>query len=460
MEITDIGVDLLAKKCLALKFLDISSLRVTNASLGSIAALPKLESLVMVGCASVDDDGLLSLSYGCPSLKVVDMSRCDGITSAGLCSLIKGHPGLLQLNASHCMVALTSGLLDALKDLKYLNVFRVDGARVLHSTSQTFSTNCRSLVELGLSKCMGLRDFDIARLVTGSTNLRVFNLSCCDSVTDAAIAAIAGTCRKLQCLKLESCGAITEKSLQLLGSSSFLLEELDLTDCCGINDMALNYLSQCTKLKFLKLGLCSNISDKGLSYIASKCSMISEIDLYRCPDVGDDSMAALSSGCKMLNKLNVSYCDSLTDRGMEYIGRFEELIELEMRGLMSVTGAGLQAVAAGCRRLTELDLKHCGNIQDSGFWALAYHSKNMRQINLSCCAISDVGLWMVMSNLTCLQNAKLVHLPYVSVGGFEISLRVCSLQLKKVKFAASLKFSFSHEILQFLWSRGCKIRWD
>uniref|UniRef100_A0A7C8YW63 Uncharacterized protein n=1 Tax=Opuntia streptacantha TaxID=393608 RepID=A0A7C8YW63_OPUST len=95
----------------------------------------------MVGCVSVDAAGLLSLSNGCPSLKVVDMSRCDGITFAGLCSLIKGHPKLLQLNACHCMVTLTSAVLDALKTLKFLNVVRVDGARVCHSTFKTISTN-------------------------------------------------------------------------------------------------------------------------------------------------------------------------------------------------------------------------------------------------------------------------------------------------------------------------------
>lgn len=460
LEITDLGVDLLAKKCLRLKFLDISSLKVTSSSLSSIAMLPKLESLIMVGCVSVDDAGLLSLSNGCPSLKVVDMSRCDGITSAGLCSLIKGHPDLLQLNASHSMVALTFALLDALKNLKFLNVFRVDGARVCQSTFHTISTNRWSLVELGLSKCIGLGDFDITWLITGCANLKVLNLSCCGSVTDAAIAAIAGSCIKLRSLKLESCGSITEKSLELLSSSCLLLEELDLTDCCGINDMALNCLSRCTELKFLKLGLCNNISDKGLIYVASKCGKICELDLYRCPDVGDDGMAVLSIGCKRLKKLNVSYCSSLTDKGMEYIGRMEELCELEMRGLMNVMGAGLQTIAAGCRKLTELDLKHCGNIQDSGFWALAFYSKNMRQINLSCCAISEVGLWMIMSNLSCLQDAKLVHLPNVSVGGFEVALWACSLQLKKVKLEVSLKFSLSHEVLQLLWSRGCKVRWD
>lgn len=339
-------------------------------------------------------------------------------------------------------------------------MFRVDGARVSQSTLKTISTNCNTLVEIGLSKCIGPKDADIVRLVTGCANLKIINLSCNDSVTDAVIAAIAASCRNLRCLKVESCCFVTEKSLQLLGSSCVVIEELDLTDCCGVNDTALNYLSGCSELKFLKLGLCDNISDKGLLYIASKCAKICELDLYRCPGIGDDGMRALSNGCKKLKKLNISYCNGLTDKGMVYIGRLEELFELEMRSLMRVTGVGLQAVAAGCKGLTEIDLKNCENIQDDGFRALAYFSKNMRQINLSHCGISDVALWMVMSSLPCLQDAKLVHLPKLSVGGFELALRACCIQLKKVKIHTSLKFSFSREMLQFLWSRGCKIRWD
>ena len=106
-------------------------------------------------------------------------------------------------------------------------------------------------------------------------------------------------------------------------------------------------------------------------------------------------MAVLSIGCNKLKKLNVSYCSSLTDKGMEYIGRLEELCELEMRGLMNVTGAGLQTIAVGCKRLTELDLKHCGNIQDSGFWALACYSKNMRQVKFIVVATLNIcpRLW-------------------------------------------------------------------
>lgn len=99
-----------------------------------------------------------------------------------------------------------------------------------------------------------------------------------------------------------------------------------------------------------------------------------------CTGIGDDGLAALSNGCKKLTKLNLSYCIGVTDRGMQYIGHLEELSDLEMRGLANITSVGLTAIAAGCKRLADLDLKHCENIDDSGFWALAYYARNMRQV--------------------------------------------------------------------------------
>ncbi|KAL3750077.1 hypothetical protein ACJRO7_011112 [Eucalyptus globulus] len=459
MEIGDLGVDLLCNKCVDLKFLDLSYLKVTNDSLQSIGSLAKLEVLALVGCSLIDDTGLQFLGGGCPLLRVIDMSRCNGISSCGLVSVAKGHEGLVQLNASYSLTECSSILLRRFKDLKNLNAIKIDGARVSDSAFKALS-NCTSLVEIGLGKCIGATNLGLMRLVSGCVNLRVLDLTCCHSITDAAIFAISDSCRNLKCLKLESCNMITEKSLYYLGSFCLLLEELDLTDCGGINDTGLEYLSNCLELSCLKLALCPTISDKGLGHIASKCRKICEIDLYRCNGIGDDALAALSSGCKKLRRLNLSYCSDVTDRGMEYLGQLEELWDLEMRSLFNVTGVGLMALAAGCKRLADLDMKYCENVDDSGFWALAYYARNLRQINLSHCNISNMGLCMVMSNLTRLQEAKLVHLNKVTVEGFELALRTCWVRIKKVKLLAALRFKLSSDVRETLHSRGCKIRWD
>lgn len=99
-----------------------------------------------------------------------------------------------------------------------------------------------------------------------------------------------------------------------------------------------------------------------------------------CLGIEDAGLGALSNGCKKLMKLNLSYCKNVTDRGMEYISHLEELCNLEIRGLQNVTSVGLTAVAAGCKRLVDLDMKQCENVDDSGFWALASYARNLRQV--------------------------------------------------------------------------------
>ena len=85
--------------------------------------------------------------------------------------------------------------------------------------------------------------------------------------------------------------------------------------------------------------------------------------------------------CGKIRKLNICYCSKITDKGMAYLSQLEELSDLEMRSITQVTGTGLTALASGCRKLSELDIKHCVNITDAGFWSLAYYSWNLQQVN-------------------------------------------------------------------------------
>ncbi|KAI3525676.1 hypothetical protein L1887_04656 [Cichorium endivia] len=459
LEITDLGIDLLSKKCPHLKHLSVSYLKISNESLISLSRLKKLEALLMVGCGLVADEGLHFLGNNCPSLQVLDVSRCEQVTSDGLISVIRGCKNLQKLNVGYYFLDLPTSVFHNLTDLKNLKTIRVHGAQIADSFFDIISTNCLFLVEVSLSKCEGVNDTGIIKLVSGHPNLKTLDLTCCDDITDMAISAISQSCRKLLCLKLESCSLLTEKSFNYLGSSCPLLEELDLTEC-SVNDKGLDYLSKCLELRCLKLGICTNISDKGLSYIGSHCKNLLELDLYRCVNVGDDGMGFIASGCKKIRKLNICYCSKITDKGMAYLSQLEELSDLEMRSLIEVTGTGLTALASGCRKLSELDIKHCVNITDAGFWSLAYYSWNLQQINLCYCAVSDVGLCMMMGNLTRLQDAKLVNLANVSARGYELALRACCARLKKVKLIGSLRPLLSTEILETLAASGCRIRWD
>ncbi|KAJ4785891.1 F-box/LRR-repeat protein 3 [Rhynchospora pubera] len=457
-EISEIGIDLLVKKCLELRELDISYLKVGNESLRSIASLSKLEDLALVGCEYIDDEGLYFLSNGNCSLQSIDISRCENVTSVGLTTLAEGQQRLRKINAGNCSPVLTSTFVSKLCTLgDTLIILKLDKLQLLASALEIVGKNCRNLLEIGLSKCNGVNDEGISWLVEGCTNLSTIDLTCCLLVTDKSLLSIAACCRGVKCLRLESCVLISEKGLDQIASCCMDLKEIDLTDC-NVNDNALKCLSRCSELLVLKIGLCSGVSDIGLSFIGTNCSKLLELDLYRCTAITDDGLAAISNGCKRLKKLNLCYCNQISDTGLAHL-QLEELSDLELRGMVRITSSGITAMAMGCRSLTQLDLKRCYSIDDAGMWALAQYTENLRQLTISYCTVTGLGLCHILGSLRCLQDVKMVHLSWVSIEGFELALRASCGKLKKVKLLGKLQDVLSSELLQTLQARGCRIRW-
>ncbi|XP_074583447.1 F-box/LRR-repeat protein 3-like [Curcuma longa] len=459
LEISDIGIDLLAKKCQDLKELDISYLKITNRSINSISSLSKLEVLSMVGCSFVDDEGLQFLKHRNNSLRSINISRCENVTSSGLTSVIEGNSGLQKLNVGDCFPELAPLFLSKLNDLKdCLTVLKLDGFQVSASSLKIIGLNCKNLAKIGLSKCQSVTDEGIFELVASCVHLTTIDLTCCHLLTDKALISIGDQCKKLRCLRLESCNLITDKGLECIGTCCSSLEEIDLTDCC-ISSTAMKYLSQCSKLLVLKLGLCYMISDEGLVHIASNCKKLRELDLYRCVEVTDDGLAAIATGCKKIQKLNLCYCTKIADGGLRHVSRLEDLRDLELRGLCHVTSSGIAKIAMGCRHLSELDLKRCNLVDDGGLFALAQYTENLRQINISYCSISGMGLCVLLGTLKCLQDVKLVHLGLVPVEWFDIALRASYEKLKKLKLLTGLRNLLSPLLIEKLQSHGCRIRW-
>jgi len=79
--------------------------------------------------------------------------------------------------------------------------------------------------------------------------------------------------------------------------------------------------------------------------------------------------------------LNLAYCNRITDAGLKCISNLGELSDFELRGLSNITGIGIKAVAVSCKRLVNLDLKHCEKLDDTGFRALAFYSQNLLQVS-------------------------------------------------------------------------------
>ncbi|EFJ37775.1 hypothetical protein SELMODRAFT_402359 [Selaginella moellendorffii] len=293
--------------------------------------------------------------------------RRSATFDAGLGCLVAGCKKLQVVVLNGCV-----GILDA-------------GLCFLASNSKEPTTIDASYTEVSIERS----------LMTASSNLpslRVLNLAACSNVgdagfsykyiiaeTDSGMASILHGCKNPWKLDLTCCLHLTEITACNIASC---LEELDVTDC-NIDDADMRVF-----LKTLKLGFCK-VSDNGTEHVGRNCSNLIKLDLYRSGNVGDAGVASIAAGCRKLRILILSYCPNITDASIVFNSQLSYLQQLCKR-------VGLE------KKLPEF--------------------KNL--LNLSYCRISNAGLVM-LGNLRCLQNVKLVQIGNVSVEVLAASLLSC-----------------------------------
>ncbi|KAF5476348.1 hypothetical protein F2P56_008075 [Juglans regia] len=449
----DWGVCLVAIKCKDIRVLDLSYLPITDKCLPCILNLQHLEDLTLEGCFGIDDNNLAVLKHGCKSLKKLDMSSCQKITPVGLSSVFSCTRCLEQLTLAYGS-SVNLDLADSLNKLSMLQSIKLDGCSVTCDGLRAIGDWCVSLRDLSLSKCSGVTDYGLSYLVTKQKDLKKLDITCCRKITDVSISHIANSCTSLRSLRMESCTLVPREVFVLIGRCRSL-EELDLTDN-EIDDEGLKSISTCCKLSSLKLGICLNITDEGLSHVGMSCAGLKELDLYRCTGITDLGILAIAHGCPGIEMINIAYCKEITDSSFISFSKCSKLNTIESRGC-HITSLGVAAIAAGCKQLIKLDVKKCYEIDDVGMISLAYSSQNLKQINLSYSSVTDVGL-LSLASISCLQSLTILHLKGLTARGLAAALLACG-GLTKVKLHASFKSMLPQQLFEHLEARGCAFHW-
>ncbi|XP_010543170.1 PREDICTED: F-box/LRR-repeat protein 3 [Tarenaya hassleriana] len=452
----DLGVGLLAVKCKEIRSLDLSYLPITGKCLHDVLKLQHLEELLLEGCFGIDDDGLSSLRHELKSLKKLDVSSCQNLTHRGLTSLLSGAKCLRQLVLAHGSSVISSDFANCVEKISTLQSIALNGCSITPDGLQAIGISCNALKELSLSKCLGVTDEGLSSILIKRKDLRKLDVTCCRKLTGVSIAQIANSCPSLISLKMESCSLVPREAFVLIGQKCRFLEELDLTDN-EIDDEGLKSISSCLNLSSLKVGICLNITDKGLSYIGMACSNLCELDLYRSVGITDVGVSSVARGCSKLEAINMSYCRDVTDMSLVRLSKCPRLKTLECRGCPLVTSLGMAAIAVGCKGLAKLDLKKCQNIDDSTMITLSHFSHCLKQISVSETGVTEVGL-MSLGNIGCLENIAVVQSGGFTPGGLAASLMAFP-ALRKLKLHSSFKALLPPTIFLHLEARGSVFLW-
>lgn len=451
--VTDKGIVMLVANCLQLRTLDLSDTRVTGIGLQAVAQLPALHFLNLAQCSFVDNSALAALQTGCSSLMGLDLTGCTRINETGALNFIRVATQLEQLIVSHCHQLADATLL-YLSKLPSLRVLKVERCSITNSGLLEARAASEILEEICFKRCP-VMDCGVQSFITGCGNLLHLDLTCCQSISDSTLFVLAENCRFLETLLLENCLGITAAGLASVASGCPNLHTLDCTDC-SLGDSDVEGIAKIQNLQTLKLGFSVKVTNCGLAYLRANCGSLRHLDLYRCEQIGDEGITALLEGCHSLTEVNLSYT-SVTDEGLLVLTHCRDIVNVELRGCLGITSIGLTHIAGVLPHLTDLDLKHCYKVGDKGMLAIAENCKNLRQINLSFCPVTNIGL-DALTQMACIGNMKLVHCKNLMPLETARALARCE-GLQKLKLELEVQDKIPVDVIAMLEDRGCVIRW-
>ena len=193
-------------------------------------------------------------------------------------------------------------------------------------------------------------------------------------VTDASLHIVAARCPALASLNVSS-RAITDKPIIKLARPA--LTSLDIGLCDKVTDVGFRAIAQnCPGLTYLRANFCEQMTDASLGAIATNCPSLATLSVMGCRKLTSSSFMAVGTNLPSLQALTV--CLLTQD---------------------AITDAVLECIAAGCPRLTKLDISHRQLITDRSLECLAANCPRLSVLNIGGCPlITDRSLDEIVAN--------------------------------------------------------------
>ena len=142
-------------------------------------------------------------------------------------------------------------------------------------------------------------------------------------------------------------------------------------------------------LRGRKLG--NLLTDAHVELILARCGAALKVLSVGAPNFGrsgvtDKSIEAVAAQCAGLTELNLRCCNKLTDRAIEAVAsRFTGLTTLNVDSCVNITDSAIEAVAVRCAGLAELNLWGCNKITDRAIEAVASRCAGLTTLHVAWC---------------------------------------------------------------------------
>lgn len=449
---------------------------------GFVKISSRLRKITLCCVDNLHDAGVRAFTRHCRDLTTLSLSRCRNLTDHALDALsnckslkelkLKGDfqftPSGLARVGENCRGLVTVGL-----EFKTLDI---------SLPLRALAVNCQKLETLTLkyrhgdlgelSQCCSLVRLHIEADTTNNVDVSIINISLANrnlkefsyvnrsaALGDSAAVAIMHNCPDLERLTLEAsklsessvlcmnyCQSLNSitlnhfpsdgRSLSLKGQVGIPLKKIngifgrgiwDFSFGQGVWDVELETLIRSNKhLEHIGMQCILGPSSTAFSAIAV-CSNLQHLDLS-FTDVDNISLATIANNTTALRHLSLVSCEVVSD--MKVLSNFKELEYLNLNQCRFVNDEGLEFLADGCSKLTDLSLAST-RITDIGLSYLGRCSR-LRTLKIPYCSgVQGPGLVTIAKCCSWLRYLVISHFFWDDEVLAELKTQYCMIRLVK-----------------------------
>jgi hypothetical protein len=259
-KLTDASIIRLVSGCPNLCDLDLSfCLGLTDSGVVTLSkGLPNMTSL-KIGTNNFTDVSVIALAEYCHDLQILHIGYCPDITDDGIITLTEGCPKIRNLDIS-CDIVMVRDVEGFVSNITDASVVRIlDAYPDLHS--------------LFLNGCIHITDVNLIHLAEKSSNINSLHLSDCCDITDAGIICIAESCHYIEDLDIDGCENITDASITRLAEGCRKIQ-LFTIGSCGVTDIGMIRMAECClDMRVVYIHDCPNITALSKDTFREGCDM-------------------------------------------------------------------------------------------------------------------------------------------------------------------------------------------
>ena len=440
--------------CSNLKFIDISSTRITDAGLHFLVSkYPSLQKLNCLRCKNLacaysilqhlqnlchfedpyqdcidrpedTNSGILGIVENNPTLKEIKIS-CKGLEDETLVDLCKLCVDLAILKIPNCLWISGEGLSHASEFVPNLIVLDISGTPVRDQDLAIITTRCSKLTDVNVSECRKITDIGIAKLVQSCKELRRLTLNeskgYSGNVTDVGLREVARCCNRLEELRMCFCPSVSDIGIRYLSEGCHNLKVLDLTGCLALTDLSVTAIAEhCLKLEKLTASECVQLTSNSVNNLVLSCANLQTLELETCHYLTNLNFSAVPNAVESLPKsLALDETETMPE------GYVESNVELASQSVYAIPESNIRPLS-----LRVLDLSFCSNIALACVKHIAWHCSRLQYLSFrGCYRLNDMAIAIVarsccelqvldISGGSALQASRLTDVSLIAIASY------------------------------------------